>query len=168
MGNTGCLPSLQTTSVMILITTYRIHSNSSALGVSKTRRWCINDELRIWPQKHAFWWKIIDFTYFGVPGALWCRGGVYLGMCVYLNECTHNIVWYESPTMYYWTDIQFSFTLNTYVYLSLKSNAYCERSSSFLKFSTVKTCNRNTRHEVAVNTSSLTPKWAKKQLALKD
>ena len=49
---------------------YHIHSNSSALGVSKTQRWCTNYELKISPQIHAFLIiKIIDFTYFHVPGA---------------------------------------------------------------------------------------------------
>ena len=33
---------------------YCIHSNSGALDVGKTWRWCINDELKIWPQIHAF------------------------------------------------------------------------------------------------------------------
>ena len=33
---------------------YRIHSNSNALGVSKTWSWCINDGLKIWPPIHAF------------------------------------------------------------------------------------------------------------------
>ena len=48
--------------------------------MNKTWRWCINDELKIWLQIHAFQIKeIIDFTHFCVPGAWRCRGGHLFG-----------------------------------------------------------------------------------------
>ena len=82
---------------IFVINWYCIHSNSSALGVSNTRRRCINDELKIWPQIHEFFMKNHRFHLFLYARSLTMKGvGVYLGMGVYLNEYgtthTHQVL----------------------------------------------------------------------------